>query len=486
MRINNGSVQGKADSGSWARSGATGSRKGAPLDVDGSLRASDARGQQWRRVLGSGTLGPFPGFWGAVSDRHYKGKLQQAEARVLPAGEKPEKSTRSVTFTPEEVARIRNAPDFAAAKKEVRQILQQETGKRGREALNKVLGTGIREGRNKNRASETILEKLTGSIAKSVRSTGRAEAATAAADAGGAQGGYGATATPPRSEGTLRDRWSSWTSPVRALFGDHGAEACPPPAYVPPPPPTSVERPVTVDISDFVPAGNAASELLSPLVFDLQGRGLQLAKGARVAVDLDGDGNGEMVTDVDNGLGLLVFDDGVGGDLEHAGRGGAFFGDHTDLTAYGVVSPRVDGRWDDGFAALRALCEHLYLVHGDKQFLDENDLVFLQEECGLRMRVGGLYGEDHALTSLGITRIQLGDPTRVDSVEQAAKDRFGNRWMHQPGATFTIHGQQRPYADLWFAVTQRVHDQTSASPTRGSARTASSTAGTRMEATSHG
>jgi len=402
------------------------------------LETRGARGSQWLGL--AGRIGA-PALFGGVSSSVYKEALRHAEARVLPERQKPAHKAKTVTFTPEQVARVRNAPDATAAKNAVRDILQNGQKKSARDVVNHLLGSKIRSGPNKDKAAKKIFDNLAGSIATSLRSEQSAGASTAATDTAPAQ--------RASSSSTGSTAWSSESD------GDGCQDAPPPPPPPPPPPVSCVDEPTTVDIGDFVPAANAASELMSPLVFDLAGRGLQLDKGVRVAVDLDGDGDGEMVTNVDNGLGLLVFD-ALDADSDGAAR--AFFGDGTDLSGYGIESPRADGRWDDGFAALRALCEHFFLVGGDKQFLDDADLAFLQDEIGLRMRIGGLHGDDVPLSELGITRIHLGAPSQVEPLDRAARDRFGNKWMRQTGATFVIAGHERSYADLWFAVTQRATD----------------------------
>jgi hypothetical protein len=408
------------------------------------LETRGARGSQW---LALGAKNSVSRFFGGLSPHVYQKALRHADARVLPAGEKPAHKDKTVTFTPEEVARVRNAPDAAAAKKAVRDILQNGKKKDARDVVNHLLGSKIRSGPNKNRASRKILDNLAGSIARSLRRE------------------HGAASPTASNDTAQRSTVSSSTTRANGWMGGSNTGAChdaPPP---PPPPPTCVDEPVTIDIGAFVPAAKAASELMSPLVFDVAGRGLQIDKGVRVAVDLDGDGAGEMVTDLDNGLGLLVFD-APATDDDGEGASREFFGDGTDLSGYGIEAPRADGRWDDGFAALRALCEHFFLVGGDKQYLDENDLAFLHEEIGLRMRIGGLHGDDVSLGELGISRIDLGAPSQVEPLEGAARDRFGNKWMRQTGATFLIDGHERCYADLWFAVTRRTADgRTQGSPT---------------------
>jgi hypothetical protein len=371
-------------------------------------------------------------------------KLSTTQARPLAAGQAPPAGARALSFSPEEAARVRNAPTAEAAKQEVVKILAERTGQnlsgdyagsRGkgpvggpeREALNQLLGTRVKSGPEKNGTSAMIFDQMAGSIAQSLRSTSNPVAIQS---------------TPATAE----------LGPARAGRGDGivipGEE---PPAARPP----AAGEPVSVDVSDFVSPTETAGELLSPLIFDLQGQGLQIKKGERIAIDLDGDGKGEMITNLDNGLGLLVFEaiDSLDEDTDGAGRD--YFGDQTDLAGYGIRSPRADGKWDNGFAALRALCESYELVHGDKQHLDARDLAFLEAEVGLRMRIEGLLGEDRTFAEVGISRINLGDPTKVQSIQEASTDRFGNKLMRQKGATFIVGERERPYADIWFSVTQR-------------------------------
>jgi hypothetical protein len=423
------------------RGGAPAKVTGPKSDVLGALAQREARGEKaWSKLFGNT---PFANLWTGriTTEKDVKARLRHADARVLPPGEKPARKSRHVTFSPEEMARVRNAPDMKSAQKAVKEILQQHTGKKGRDMLNKLLDTKIRSGPNKNRVSSRILDDMCGSIAKSLR------------------------------QDSTHSSQSSQRSGARSTGAPYGATPhgdCPPP-----PPPHCVDQPVTVNLDEYVPAAKSAGELISPLVFDLQGRGLHIEKGERVGIDLDGDGQGEMVTNPDNGLGLLTFDALDVGDDERVAASRDFFGDGTDLTGYGVRAPRADGRWDDGFASLRALCEHMYLVHGEKQFLNEQDIAFLQDAVGLRMRVGGIHGEDRLLSELGITRIDLGELSRVVPLEQSAKDRFGNKWMHQPGATFVVQGETRGYADLWFAVTQRTSDHAASSPRSSQPRSSS-------------
>lgn len=170
--------------------------------------------------------------------------------------------------------------------------------------------------------------------------------------------------------------------------------------------------------------------MATPLIFDLAGSGPLIRGSEMVREDVDGDGLDEVVTDLAFGSGLLVLDPARRGSRRSAFR--------------------------HGFEALRALAEDFGLVGGGKEHLDESDLAFLEERVGLRMRVGGFAGGDVRLAELGVTRIDLGDPEQIDSLDQAAADLFGNRYLRQAGARFTVRGQVREYVALNFRIQARV------------------------------
>jgi hypothetical protein len=167
--------------------------------------------------------------------------------------------------------------------------------------------------------------------------------------------------------------------------------------------------------------------MATPLIFDLAGSGPVIRGHQMVREDLDGDGLEEVVTDLAFGSGLLVLD---------ASR----------------LGPR-RAEIRHGFDALRAIAEDHGLVGGAKQHLDAEDLALLEERIGLRMRVGGFAGGDVRFAELGITRIDLGDPERV--VDSAGTDAFGNRYVRQAGARFTVRGQVHEYVGMCFRVQAR-------------------------------
>lgn len=360
-------------------------------------------------------------------------------AAARPTTVSPEGTSSSgpkLHLTAEQIAAIQSAPTPEAAKAEVLKAISAQTGipvnqldptnagKKGnraaREALNALLGTNIKDGREKNAGSAMILDGICESIANGVRSM-PASGATVRAF-GGEFPGVNDPAAPAPGAGTVA--------------------------------PERQGTPVDMCLDDYLNPAREVAELNSPLVFDLSGTGLKLKQGELIEIDIDGDGKKEVITNLDKGMGLLVFDSKckVRGDSA-AGRD--YFGDRTDLSAYGIVSRQADKKWANGFDPLRALAEHFDLVRKDKQYLDAADLKLLEQEVGLRMRLDGVKGSDRTFAEVGITRIDLGDPKKIVSLRDAKSDAFGNKIMTQAGATFVVKGKTREYADLWFNVQAR-------------------------------
>ncbi|HVE87247.1 MAG TPA: hypothetical protein VND93_30535 [Myxococcales bacterium] len=191
-----------------------------------------------------------------------------------------------------------------------------------------------------------------------------------------------------------------------------------------------------------------------PLMFDLDGKGAGFDTNKKVASNLEGQGV-KQVNDLKSGTGLLTFDatpqDG-NATTHQAGKGelSHTFGNNTDLSAYGIKGDRPDGTFSNGFAALRAAGEKFGMIRPGKEYLDGNDLKQLESKIGLKMRTGGLNGQDKSLGDLGISRIDLGKANTTESKTQGTHDANGNILQHQQGANFTINGQQRGYVDGWF------------------------------------
>lgn len=183
---------------------------------------------------------------------------------------------------------------------------------------------------------------------------------------------------------------------------------------------------------------NACYCTSSPLSLDINGDGVKTSTDV-VDFDIDGDGKVDKINDSADAV--LVFDkdgDGISG-----ADGSECFGDNTDLDGDGVK----DG-FSDGFAALKAFAADKGLINGvDDNVLDENDIKFLEENYGFKVKAGGYNSEAQSLLDLGITEINLAqtDETTLDD----NFDGNGNQLMHQQGATFKINGETREYADIW-------------------------------------
>lgn len=176
----------------------------------------------------------------------------------------------------------------------------------------------------------------------------------------------------------------------------------------------------------------------SPLSFDLNGDGVQLSDEV-IDYDIDGDGIVDKINDSADAV--LVFDsdgDGISGE-----DGSECFGNNTDLDGDGVK----DG-FSDGFAALKSLAFEAGVIDGaDDIVLDSNDLKTLEEQYGLKIKTDGYNSFAQSLSDVGITEINLADTDETTLVDNV--DGNGNQIMYQDGATFTVNGEEREYADIW-------------------------------------
>lgn len=372
------------------------------------------------------------------------GQLGTAEPTISPA--KPGQKTGKGTLVLDQatVSAIRNAPDEASAQAILRKAIEQQTGKplgtanmndkgairqgQNREAMNQLLGTNVRAGREKNSGSSLVMNEMVSDITKSIRG---GSFGTTQVNQAYAQGAVGAGAC---------HAFGYFEGGVTSAEFANGPSA------------------LAINLDGYKQAANTVGELYSPLIFDLEGQGLKLQNGGLIEVDLDGDGNFEQVSELDAHIGLLIFDSKFEprDDEEFHAAGKDMFGNGTDLSAYGIRGPEENGTFANGFDALRALCEHFEIVHGSKQELGADDLAVLEREVGLAMRVGGLAdGEDRSFASLGITRIALGDPNKIQDINAAEEDRYGNRLMRQEGACFDVNGTTREYCDIWFNIIAR-------------------------------
>lgn len=176
----------------------------------------------------------------------------------------------------------------------------------------------------------------------------------------------------------------------------------------------------------------------SPLSFDLNGDGVKTSDRV-ITYDIDGDGVLDKINDSNDGV--LVFDkdgDGVSGS-----DGSECFGNNTDLDGDGVK----DG-FKNGFEALLALGKKEGLIdEKDDMTLSADDLAILEEKHGLKMKKG-YNAQAQSLSSFGITEINLSKSAVMISKNF---DNANNDLMTQEGATFTINGKTREYADIWHA-----------------------------------
>jgi hypothetical protein len=396
-------------------------------------------------------------------------QLSTAAPNIKPVSGTPGKPGKAeLQLSQAQVDAIRNAPDQETAKKLVLEAIGQQTGikldglnpnnskdlanPKNLQALNKLLGTNIHNHTNKQRLSSVTLDTIAESVSKSLRAGNFGQTTIQTPSqvmiAGGFAGGFmgGAFGNVNETGGMFGAMGGMWGSAAIGAFVIPGQQHSLP----------NPSSGVSVDLSSFVGTEKTINELASPLVFDLEGTGIEIRNGGMIDIDIDGDGKIERIKDIDAEQGLLVFD--VAGDGQSTKLAGSeMFGDNTDLTAYGIKAPNEDGRFRDGFQALRALCEHYKLVDQGKQYLDANDLHFLEEKVGLRMRVGGLFnGEEKRFSDIDLTKINLGNPAQTQHLEDAPTDRWGNKIMLQDGATFVVNSEERRYVDIWFKVQARV------------------------------
>ena len=155
--------------------------------------------------------------------------------------------------------------------------------------------------------------------------------------------------------------------------------------------------------------------------------------------DIDGDGFMDLINDSADGI--LVFDndgDGISGE-----DGSECFGDNTDIDGDG----KKDG-YKDGFEALKAFALKEGLINGlDDNMLDENDIRFLEENYGFKIKINGYNSEEQSLLDLGITQINLAQTDETTLIDNF--DGNGNQLMRQEGATFIQNGEVKEYADIW-------------------------------------
>lgn len=187
-------------------------------------------------------------------------------------------------------------------------------------------------------------------------------------------------------------------------------------------------------VSEF----NACYSTCSPLSFDINEDGVKTSSSV-INYDIDGDGTLDKINDSADAV--LVFDkdgNGISGE-----DGSECFGNNTDLDGDNVK----DG-FANGFEALKELAKQNNLINGkDDNVLDLNDLSYLEENFGLKLKLNGYESEAISLKDAGITEINLSTTDETTLIDNF--DGQGNQLMQQQGATFTINGETREYADIW-------------------------------------
>ncbi|MEO1334247.1 MAG: hypothetical protein AAFV29_01330, partial [Myxococcota bacterium] len=248
------------------------------------------------------------------------------------SGGKPGVGGKKINVPPDVANQIARAGSQAEGEKIFRAWLTKASGSSDpRTTLNKVMGTNIRSGREKNSGSKLMLDTMVEQSVKTIQS------------------------------GRMLDHC--------------GRPTCCIPCY---------NCPVSLDFNHgtYTKAANDIGGLASPLTLDLDGDG-KYVSDREVKFDIDGDGTKELVNDVDEGDALLVWDadgDGVAGE-----NGTELLGDNTQ--AFG-------GNFKNGFEALEAMGRKEGLLGNGDNELDAQDLQILHEKYGLAIRRGGLNGTD--------------------------------------------------------------------------------------------
>ncbi len=192
------------------------------------------------------------------------------------------------------------------------------------------------------------------------------------------------------------------------------------------------------DDCDVVNSFKACYCTQSPLSLDIDGNGVNTSDEI-IDYDIDGDGKTDKI--YNSADAVLVFDkdgDGISGK-----DGSECFGNNTDIDGDG----KKDG-YANGFEALKALAKENNLINGkDDNVLDQNDLDFLENKFGLKLKLNGYNSEAVSLKDAGITEINLAQTDETEMIDNF--DGLGNQLMKQQGATFKINGETREYADIW-------------------------------------
>ena len=86
--------------------------------------------------------------------------------------------------------------------------------------------------------------------------------------------------------------------------------------------------------------------------------------------------------------------------------------------------------------------------------LDTNDIKFLEEKFGLKLKVGGYNSEAKSLFEYGISAISIAktNETAMYNIDN------GNQLMKQVGAVFIQNGKTKEYADIWHRKLDEVNN----------------------------
>ena len=85
--------------------------------------------------------------------------------------------------------------------------------------------------------------------------------------------------------------------------------------------------------------------------------------------------------------------------------------------------------------------------------LDENDIKYLEDKWGLRIKKDGYLSEGEKLTDNKITKISTNDGKKH---WYENFDEKGNNLMVQDGATFVIDNKTNIFADIWHTITNAI------------------------------
>ena len=306
---------------------------------------------------------------------------------------KPGVGNKQITVPPDVANQIARAGSHADGEKIFRGWLKGAAGTSDpRSTLNKIMGTKIKSGKEKNAGSKLMLDTMVEQSVKSIQS-GR-------------------------------------------MLDICGRPTCCIPCY---------HCPVTMKFDDpnYTKAARQIGDLASPLTLDLDGDGKYLSD-RKVEFDIDGDGELDTVNDIDEGDALLVWDrdnNGVAGE-----DGTELLGDNTraDFDEDGVPD-----EFNNGFEALEAMARKEGLIGKDDNELSRDDLDKLHRKYGLAIRRGGLNGTDQtSFSDADIEMIRVGvgavqDEYDIEGTTNAVSRREGAEFVRTDGSTGEM-------VDIWY------------------------------------